>query len=204
MAATLFLARHGETEWNLERRWQGHADPPLNPTGRAQAAVLAGVVAGLGIGAVYSSDLCRAHETAAIAAEGLGLDVRLEAELREVDVGEWSGLTTPEIELRFPDGAARRRAGATGWEHGETYEAMGERVERALAAIAARHPGGHVLVISHGGPIRSVRQAAGCTLDDWPRIGNCDLDEIAVGEGRMRWLGSTRGGLHRHAQGIRP
>lgn len=203
MATTLFLARHGETDWNLERRWQGHADPPLNATGRAQARALAAVVAGLDIEAVYSSDLARARETAAIAVSGLGLDVRPEPQLREVDVGEWSGLTTPEIDVRFPEGMERRRAGGTGWNHGETYEAMGERVERALVAIAAEHSGGRVLVISHGGPLRSVRRAAGCPLVDWPRIANCDLDEIAVEEGRMRWRDSLRGGLHQPEQGSR-
>jgi probable phosphoglycerate mutase len=196
MAATLFLARHGETDWNLERRWQGHADPPLNATGRAQSLALASVVRGLGIEAAYSSDLARARETAELVVDGLGVGVRLDRELREADVGEWSGLTTAEIERRFPAGAARRRAGRTGWDHGESYEAMAARVERALIAIAANHPGGRVLVVTHGGPVRSVRRLAGCPLPGRADVENCELDRIVVEDGRLRWLDSTCGGLH--------
>ena len=86
----------------------------------------------------------------------------MEAALREVDVGEWSGLTTDEIEARYPEGAARRRSGGTGWEHGESIEAMSARIVAALVAIAAAHDGETVLVVTHGGPIREVRRAAGC------------------------------------------
>src|SRR5579871_6119870 len=108
MAATILLARHGETEWNVARRWQGHAESDLTDTGRAQALELASLVGESGISAIYSSDLRRAADTASIVADALGLTVRVDAELREVDVGEWSGLTSAEIEARFPEGAARR------------------------------------------------------------------------------------------------
>src|SRR5581483_12433051 len=87
---TLLLVRHGETDWNSERRWQGHADEPLNETGRAQAREVADELADRSIDAVYSSDLSRARETAEIIAARLGLSVTTDARLGEVDVGDWS------------------------------------------------------------------------------------------------------------------
>ena len=201
MAATLLLARHGETGWNVERRWQGHAESDLTANGRAQAQALAGRLRGRGIDAIYSSDLRRARDTAAIVAGELGLPVQVEEALREVDVGEWSGLTTDEIEKRYPAAAARRRGGETGWEHGEPIEAMGARIEAALVAIAAAHSDQTVLVVTHGGPIREMRRAAGVHSEGWHHVGNCEVDEVAVREGQIRWLDSTRGGLHQQVQG---
>jgi probable phosphoglycerate mutase len=197
----LLLARHGQTDWNLEQRWQGHADPPLNVLGREQAAALAASLAAAGLDAIYTSDLLRARQTAEIVAEVLELPVAVDARVREVDVGEWSGLTTPEIERLYPAGHRRRLAGGTGWDHGETYEELGERVVEALVAISAAWPNGRALVVTHGGPMRAAWLAAGGSLAAWNRSGNCDLDEIAVEDGRMRWIHSTRGGLHEQVQG---
>jgi broad specificity phosphatase PhoE len=197
----ILLARHGETDWNAERRWQGHADPPLNELGREQGRALGALLAGRSISAVYGSDLQRARETAEIVAVSLGLPVLIEEQLREVDVGEWSGLTTAEIEERFPGALERRRAGGNGWERGESFEAMGERIEAALLAIAAAHPGETVLAVTHGGPVRMMRQLTGVRGEEWQRVANCDADELAVLDGRIRWLDSTRGGLHQQIQG---
>jgi 2,3-bisphosphoglycerate-dependent phosphoglycerate mutase len=182
--ATIFLVRHGETDWNRERRWQGHADRPLNETGREQARDLADRLAGEPIEAIYSSDLARARETAAIVGARLALPVRTDARLREVDVGEWSGLTMGEIELRYPDAIRRRLEGGTGWEQGESYEQMGERVVAALHEIAAAH-GGPVLVVTHGGAMRAVWLASGGAPGDRPQVGNCDVHVIAVADGTI-------------------
>ena len=202
MTTTLLLARHAETDWNREQRWQGHADPPLNEAGRAQARSLAQSLGTRPFEALYSSDLARARETAEIVGERLQLPVRLDRRLREVDVGEWSGLTSPEVEARYPAGFRRRRQGATGWERGESYEAMGARVIEALHAIAGAHPGGRVLVVTHGGPMCAVWLAGGGELADWPRTSNCDVDEIAVEDGEIRRIDSVRGGgLHQQVQG---
>jgi probable phosphoglycerate mutase len=84
---TLLIARHGETEWNREERYQGHADPPLNKTGRAQAEKLGNDLAGEPVDAIYSSDLRRASETADIVGARLGLPVEQDSGLREIDVG---------------------------------------------------------------------------------------------------------------------
>src|SRR5690348_1398191 len=98
----LLLARHGETDWNREGRWQGHADVALNDRGREQARELATQLVNEPIDAIVSSDLRRAHETALIIAEVKRLPVATDAGLREIDVGSWSGLTPEEIEQCFP------------------------------------------------------------------------------------------------------
>jgi broad specificity phosphatase PhoE len=198
---TLFIARHGETDWNLERRWQGHADPPLNATGREQADRLGESLAGRGVEVIVSSDLRRAVETAEVAAARLGLTVEHDTRLREVDVGEWSGLTSAEVEARYAEGYRRRREGRTGWDEGEDLGAMAERVVSALLDLGARYPGRRVLVVSHGGPIRAALAACGLDARSEPAARNGDIDELAVRDGRMRWIHSTRGGLHQQVQG---
>ena len=183
MAATLILARHGETDWNREQRWQGHADPELNETGREQARALARSLAEDPPSAVWSSDLARSRETAEIVGRELGLPVRLDPRLREVDVGEWSGLLWSEIEQRFPDGVERRQAGGTGWQGGERFEEMRERVEAALCDVAAAHPGERVLVVTHGGPVVAAWLACGGIFQERPHVSNCHVLPIRV-EGR--------------------
>ena len=186
VATTLLLARHGETDWNREQRWQGHADPPLTETGRGQARELARLLAGVPLDAVYSSDLRRARETAVAVAEAHGLGVVVTPRLREIDVGEWSGLTTAEIEARFPAGWARHGAGGDGWEHGETHAAMSARVVGAVSELVQARPGGHVLFVLHGGVIRALlAHAAGIELGEYRRTQrgpvNGGVARIAIG-----------------------
>jgi 2,3-bisphosphoglycerate-dependent phosphoglycerate mutase len=192
---TLLLARHGETDWNSEHRWQGHADEPLNATCRAQAADLATALEGRGITAIYASDLERAAETAEIVAGTLELPVAVDPGLREVDVGSWSGLVHAEIERADPDGFRRWQEGLKGWQHGESYEEMGDRVVAAVLAVAARHPGETVLVVSHGGSIRACRARAatlGYAESRVSAIGstaNCEVVELQVVRGRLEETG---------------
>jgi broad specificity phosphatase PhoE len=156
----ILLARHGQSDWNASHRWQGHADRPLTEKGREQAHALAERLAHVELDAVYSSDLRRAADTAGEVARAQGLELREVSELREVDVGSWSGLTRAEAEARFPEGVARWREGFPGWGDGETYEEMTERVLGAVLDIARRHEGARALVVSHGGPIRALHAAA--------------------------------------------
>jgi broad specificity phosphatase PhoE len=186
VATTLLLARHGETDWNRERRWQGHADPPLNDAGREQARELARRLAGVRLEAIYASDLRRAFDTASVVASAHGLEVVASAALREIDVGEWSGLTSAEIEARFPAGWARHNAGGDGWDTGETHAAMSERIVGALSGIATTHPDGEVLCVLHGGVIRALlARAAGIELGEYRRTArgpaNGSLARVAVG-----------------------
>ncbi len=176
---TILLVRHGETDWNVERRVQGHSDTPLNETGRGQARALAAELAGEQIDAVYSSDLLRAHETARIIAEQRGLDVTAIRDLRERHFGTWEGLTDDEIYARYPqvhDGAP--------WGDAETQEEMARRVLGALLRIAESHPNARVLVVSHGGPLRRV--LARCGLESNGRIENCHVVRLEVVDGTLR------------------
>jgi broad specificity phosphatase PhoE len=174
---TILLARHGETDWNLERRVQGHSDTPLNETGRAQALALAQTLEGGELEAVYSSDLVRASDTARVIADRLGLDVTVLPELRERHFGTWEGMTDEEIFNRFP------AAKSGSWGDGETKEEMRERVLAALHRIADEHPGGRVLVVTHGGPMRAL--LVECGLDGRGPIGNCSLYEVRIRDGRF-------------------
>ena len=176
----ILLARHGETEWNRVGRWQGQADPPLNDTGRQQAEALAVQLEDDEIAAVYSSDLRRARETAGIVAQRLGLPVTEERALREIDVGSWSGLTRDEVRERYPDGFARWLAGEIGHD-GETREELTERVVGAVERIAAEHPEGTILVVTHGGAIRAIRRHA--SGDPGDSIENCGTSSLELVDG---------------------
>jgi broad specificity phosphatase PhoE len=187
---TVYLARHGESDWNVERRWQGHADRPLTERGREQAELLAERLADVKLDAVYASDLRRAWETAEAVAVTRGLEVVRLPELREVDVGSWSGCTRDECAERFPEAFARWRQGGSGWDDGESYEEMGERIVEAIRTIAAEHPDGAVLVVSHGGPIRAVHaHALGVDIATHRRTGpvepNARLSAVSVENGRI-------------------
>ena len=193
MSTTIVLARHGETNWNRDGRFQGQADPPLNDRGRAQARELADRLTGERFAALYSSPLRRARETADIVAHQLGLSVEPVGELQEIDVGSWSGLTRDEIASRFPAAYGRWLEFRAGWDDGETYEALTQRVVAAVLRLAARHPQERLLIVTHGGPIRAVlataegvsyaasRQASGV-------LANCAVAEVGVEEGALRRL----------------
>lgn len=168
---TIYLARHGESDWNAANRFQGHSDRPLTDLGREQAQALGELVAAENVEAVYSSPLKRALETARIVAVRSGLEVVEDEDLREVDTGSWSGLSRAEVQERFPEGFERWTSGGAGWEDGESYEEMAERVLAAVNRIAAAHPGGRVLIVSHGGPIRAIQGAAnGMDIDEYRRL----------------------------------
>ena len=189
----LLLVRHGETDWNRDRRFQGHADPPLNDKGREQANALAQELAAEGIELVYTSDLARARETAEVVGARLGANVLLLRELREIDVGEWQGLTWPEIERRYPEGVRSWHERGHGWESGETYDELGERVVAALRCIAAEHPEQRVLVVGHGGTIRATRAfIEGVSVAESRSrrrpIGNCEVFRVVTEDGTFRGI----------------
>ncbi len=170
--------RHGETDWNREGRYQGHADPPLNEAGRSQARELARSLEELELDVVYTSDLRRAAETAEIIAAARGVPLSRDPGLREIDVGSWSGLTRAEIEERFPGDDTH---------DGESRDAHRERVVRAVTAIAERHAGGRVLIVSHGGSLRTLLSHA-LEDDSVPRVENCALYRLAFRDGLLRGI----------------
>lgn len=135
----LLVVRHGESEWNAQGRWQGQADPELSPRGLEQAERAAGALAGVTIDLVVASDLIRARRTAEIIAGRLGInEVTIDRGLREVDVGEWTGLTRPEIEVRWPNLLSDWTLGALeSTPGGESLTALRKRVTEAVGRIVA-------------------------------------------------------------------
>ncbi len=153
----LFLARHGETDWNAESRWQGQTDVPLNARGREQARALAGLLRGAGLRSVATSDLARARVTAEIVADALGLAVDLvDPDLRERGYGCFEGLTRAEVAERFPDAWARHVADpGPAIPGGESRDELLARLVRASARVARTLPG-PALVVMHGGSMRAL------------------------------------------------
>lgn len=172
--ATILIARHGETDWNRDGRWQGWADPPLNDTGRAQARTLAAELRETPFDAVYASDLRRAHETAEIVAEPHGVPVVVDPALREIDIGSWSGLTRPEIEERFPDGER---------PDGETREQHFARVRAAVLRIARENVGRRVLIVTHGGTVRAIHDLV--SEEQYHPVANCSVLEVHFRDDRL-------------------
>jgi len=165
----LLLVRHGESTWNAVSRWQGQADPPLSPFGERQAedagARLAEVAS---ITAVWASNLVRARRTGDLIAKHLGIaQVREEPRLRERDVGAWSGLTRDEIEERWPGYLAARRSPPD-------FEGDDELLARTRAGLAAAVDGsgpGDMLVVTHGGVIRTIERSLGAIPERLPNLG---------------------------------
>ena len=150
------LARHGESEANLAGIWHGITDGPLSPRGRLQGAELSARYDA--VDHVYCSQLQRARLTAAAFAAGRGLEPAVRPDLHEMDYGRWEGLTSEEIQERFPDEWAANYLDGGDLPRGQTGETAagaGARMRRAVEEIGAAHPGGRVLAFSHGGAIRA-------------------------------------------------
>jgi broad specificity phosphatase PhoE len=153
---TIHLARHGQTAYNHEGRFQGHLPVPLDATGRAQAAELAEAAAQVEIVSFWCSPLARARETAAIVAARIGLDPREDARFVETDTGDWTGRSFAEIKAEDPDGFARfQRSDPTfRYPGGESFAEQSDRIEAALADLRARPAELPALVVCHRGVIR--------------------------------------------------
>lgn len=180
----LLLARHGESIWNAERRFQGRTDIPLSARGRAQAEALGVALRRFNVAGVYVSPFRRARETAEVALAGTGVPLVPLEELRELSLGEWEGCTVDEVRARDGDPyrawlLAPRDCPPPG---GEPLDAVSSRVRGAIDRIAAAHPNGEdVLVVAHGGVI-SVYACAllGCSFNAlWRlRIDNASLTVV--------------------------
>lgn len=151
----VFLVRHGATEWNEMKRAQGQADIELNDEGRKQAIHAAAELADVDVTAVYASDLKRAVDTAQAIAERHGVAVVTDAALREIDQGDWQGLSVDEIRKGWPGlwGPARHYSPRP---NGESPAQVRRRALAVLRAIVEEHPHGGVVIVSHGGTIRWV------------------------------------------------
>lgn len=154
----LLLARHGQTDLNIDERWQGRLDLPLNATGRAQAEALAAALPP-GIEALVASPQLRARQTAMAVASARGLDIEFDALFRERDFGVFEGLTADEARVQHP--ALWAANAAYRWDlqppGAEPTQAVVDRVAEGLQALQRRHAGRRVLLVSHGFVVRCLR-----------------------------------------------
>jgi glucosyl-3-phosphoglycerate phosphatase len=184
---TLVVWRHGQTDYNTERRFQGQSDVPLNDVGRQQAAEAAGYLATLGPSAIFSSDLSRASATAGALARLTGLPVQLDKDLRERSGGLWEGLTETEIRERFPVEQAT-------WTppEGESATAVADRASAALERIADAMPGGSLAVVVGHGAALGLAIARVLDVPSEPRVlgpfGNCRWSVLSRRGTRWRLL----------------
>jgi len=148
----LCLIRHGQTDWNLEGRYQGQSDVPLNQTGLAQAQSLAEQLKGPTFSAIYSSDLMRARQTAEPIAKMLGITIQVDLRLREIDQGEWEGVLVEDIKARYAELWSQRTVDPANVRPpgGETVGEVATRIYEALDDIARLFPTERVLIVSHG------------------------------------------------------
>jgi len=154
----LLIARHGQTKHNLDRRYQGITDAPLNETGRAQAARLAERLAAEKIDVIYSSPLMRSTQTAELLAKANRLDIINDERLREISFGEWEGMSYDEIKARSP-GLLEKWINDPAHippPNGETLIELAARVREAVDEFKSRHVKDTVLVVTHGGVIRTL------------------------------------------------
>ena len=191
---TLYYVRHGETDWNLHRRYQGQRDIPLNATGRTQAARNGGVLAQtLGADAAsfdyVASPLARARETMEIVRRELGLvpeDYRTDDRLKEIHYGHWEGLLWDDLSRVDPAGVAARAADAWQWQPdgGESLRALSRRVESWLTEISRNS-----VIVAHGGVSRVLRGLALSRPTAEILALPVPQDQVLVIQaGRMRWL----------------
>jgi broad specificity phosphatase PhoE len=155
-AANVYMARHGQTAYNLERRFQGQLPVPLDETGRKQAAELAERAHEHGFSALWCSTLQRARETVEIVSERLGMEVSYDARLAETDAGDWTDMLFSEVQAQAPELFAKFLAGdpSFAFPGGESFAQQEQRVAAALQDVeAGALP---ALVICHGMVIRAA------------------------------------------------
>jgi len=182
----LMLVRHGETEWNVQRRYQGQSDVPLSEIGKRQAESIAGRLASQEIDAIYASDLKRAWQTAQVIAAQNGLDVISEPRLRELKFGILEGLTFEEAEEKYPEMI-------TAWlddfnntpDRAETIDMFNARIVSLLDDLKVKHDEQVVLLVGHGGSLSEIlRVVLGLSPEKrwYIQMENASLSEVLIAD----------------------
>jgi broad specificity phosphatase PhoE len=191
----LVLVRHGETTWHADNRYAGGSDVPLTSRGRAEASDLARWARTAGLTGVWASDLSRAQLSARPCAEAVGLELRIDPRLREVDFGQGEGMTPAEMAQTIPHefAAFQRDPVANHLPGGEDPREAANRGVASLHDIAAADPEGRVLVICHSTLIRlMICSLLGMPLAEYrrvlPLVRNGHLNELRIGIGRAALL----------------
>jgi broad specificity phosphatase PhoE len=190
---TLYLIRHGETDWNRAQRYQGQRDIPLNDTGRAQArrngAVLKTLLPQIAAFDFVSSPLSRAVETTTLVREAMGLptsEFRIDSQLLELNYGHWEGMLASELPALDPEGAAAKGRDPFAWRpnRGESYADLMQRVSLWLASITR-----NTVAITHGGVSRVARGAVlGLDTRDVPALDVPQDKILLLRDADMSWI----------------
>jgi probable phosphoglycerate mutase len=198
MLTRICIVRHGETDWNIEKRIQGHTDIPLNATGRAQALAMAYNAGHHHFSAIYSSDLSRALETAQALAEREALPVRRLPQLRERHYGIFQGITAAEGAALYPAAYAHYMARDPHYdfETGEPMLAFAGRVAEGIDWMVRHHQGETLCAVSHGGVLDILyRRATGRPLET-PR-------DFVIPNAALNWFHFDAAGWHLEMWGDR-
>ncbi len=162
----LYLIRHGETEWNKEKRFQGWTDIPLSPEGEAQAKKLGKRFEQISVDEIYVSPLRRAVQTAQCVADATGLSLQYNENFKEINFGAWEGMTAKEIAASygpaFTEFIAHPEEGTFPGEI--SFDHVTERIQRGLAEVLEGKDGKNIVIVSHGGIVRlMIRYLMGFT-----------------------------------------
>ncbi len=190
MAARVHLARHGQTAYNLEGRFQGHLPVPLDDTGRAQAAELAERAAAHDFRALWCSPLLRARETADVVARRIGLEPIEDPRLMETDAGDWTDRSFADVHAEAPELFAAFIAGEPSFAFpgGESFAEQEERVSAALAEVEQGEL--PALVVCHGMVIRAaLARRAGHRVERFERVPNGALVPLDPAEAERAEVG---------------
>jgi probable phosphoglycerate mutase len=182
------LVRHGETEWNVSGRWQGHADAPLTIHGQTQARALGERFRDATFDACYTSDLGRAVHTSKLIADPSAMDFEIDERLRERGLGIMQGLTTAEMLDQCPDVYESFRNNGPDYliPEGESFRQFNERCVNAIEDFSIRHSGKSILVVTHGGVLGAIfRHVIGLSLNSPRRYAllNCSVNVIEKKDG---------------------
>ncbi len=198
MLRTLYMIRHGESEWNACHKIQGQLDSHLSASGRRQARALFCRLRNETFDAVYASDLSRAADTALIATGREPSAIHLTPALREVSFGDWEGLTIDEVKRRYPEALQAFRQDPVNCRPatGESFDDLSSRIVGLLDYWHENHHGQGVAAFTHGGPVRAALiHLLGMPPENWRtlRVANTGLTRVDFGEGgpRLHYFDTT-------------
>lgn len=154
----LVLVRHGQTLWNIDRKYQGHSDIALSSNGKKQAYCLRERFRHERLAAIYTSDLSRALETGQIVGEFHTCKINSLSELREINFGKWEGLTHEEIQAQYGELEKQWRFQTENFQipGGESFQDLKKRVCRQVLTLVKKHRGETFMIVAHGGTIRTI------------------------------------------------
>lgn len=191
----VLIFRHGETDWNLERRLQGHTNIPLNENGRAQARELQKRVTQNAPDVIVSSDLLRAKETAEIVNASLGLPLFISPDLRECMLGEAEGLLREELIIRFGEAGWERWLSVKkedkdfGFPGGQTKSAHTKILINFLESFIENHPEfSKIAVSTHGGSLRRIVHYSEGSPSEPVSLENCALFRLGFDRETKKWF----------------